>query len=390
MTPRRRLLVASIFFVWLAAACQPVPAGVADAPRQAVPMQPRPKNVILMIGDGMGLGQITAGLYSNDAHLNLEQFPVVGFHKTYSASDLITDSAAGATAFACGIKTYNNAIGLTADTLPCYTILEEAEDRGLATGMVVTSQITNATPAAFVAHQSLRVMNENIAADMIDTGIDLFIGGGLSYFIERAFDKRDLRKELGEKGYLVYDYTQGSIGRVKMDLQKNFGFFTAENQPAGVNIGRNYLPHASQVAAEFLAKKNDKGFFLMIEGSQIDWAGHSNDPQWLIKEMLDFDRAIGLMLDFARKRGDTLVIVTADHETGGVAIDQKSKLNRLRIDFTTNHHTAAMVPVFAFGPGAPAFSGIYENTQIYHKMKEAWGWGNASNLQSKRLEGMRE
>lgn len=387
--PWSRMFVGSIFFLLVIFGCKPVSTSIGETTYVA-PIKETPKNVILMIGDGMGLGQITAGLYSNNNRLNLEQFPIVGFHKSHSASDLITDSAAGATAFACGVKTYNNAIGLTADTLPCYSILEEAEDRGLASGMVVTSQITNATPAAFIAHQPLRVMNENIAEDFLKTDIDIFIGGGLSYFIDRSFDNRNLRKELEDKDYLVYDYTQGNVNRVKMDLNKKFAFFTAENLPSGVNLGRNYLPYASQLAAQFLTQKSDKGFFLMIEGSQIDWAAHSNDGNWMIKEMLDFDRAIGEILEYAKKRGDTLVIVTADHETGGVAINEKSKMNRLRLDFTTNHHTAAMIPVFAYGPGASLFSGIYENTQIYHKMKEALKWDNTARVGPRSKDRGRE
>lgn len=385
--PCSRTYIGAFFFLLLAGACQPVPTNTVPTVAYTAPLQSKPKNVILMIGDGMGLGQISAGLYSNDNRLNLESFPVVGFHKSHSASDLITDSAAGATAFACGVKTYNNAIGLTADTLPCYSILEEAEDRGLATGMVVTSQITNATPAAFVAHQPLRVMNENIAADILNTDIDLIIGGGLSYFIDRAFDNRNLRKELEAKNFLVYDYNQGNIQRVKIDPEKKFAFFTAENLPAGINIGRNYLPYASQIAAQFLAQKSEEGFFLMIEGSQIDWAAHANDAQWLIKEMLDFDRTIGLILEFAKKRGDTLVIVTADHETGGVAISDKSKMNRLKLDFTTNHHTAALIPVFAYGPGAKSFSGIFDNTQIYHKMRAALQWENLPDGMTESKDG---
>lgn len=384
--PWIRTFIGYIFCLLVTLSCKPVPTTGGDTTYTA-PLQSKPKNVILMIGDGMGLGQISAGLYSNNNRLNLEEFPVVGFHKSHSASDLITDSAAGATAFACGVKTYNNAIGLTADTLPCYTILEEAEDRGLATGMVVTSQITNATPGAFVAHQALRVMNEQIAADLLETDIDIFIGGGLSYFVDRSFDKRNLRKELEAKDYLVYDYTQGNVHRVRMDLGKKFAFFTAENLPSGVNLGRNYLPYASQIAAQFLTQKSDEGFFLMIEGSQIDWAAHSNDANWMIKEMLDFDRAIGQILAFAKKRGDTLVIVTADHETGGVAINEDSRMNRLKLDFTTNHHTAAMIPVFAYGPGARLFSGIYENTEIYHKMKKALEWDDTAGVLSGSKDG---
>ena len=387
--PSHGTLVGLTFIFLLLGACRPVPAPTTTEVIVA-PIQEKPKNVILMIGDGMGLGQITAGLYSNHNRLNLEQFPVVGFHKSHSANDLITDSAAGATAFACGIKTNNAAIGITVDSSICYSILEEAEDRGLATGIVVTSQITNATPAAFVAHQTLRGMNEQIATDLTNTGIDFVVGGRMSYFTNRDYDDRNLIEELEAKDYLVYNYNQGSLHRLKMDLEKKFVYFSAENLPPGVSLGRSYLPYASQAGAQFLAQKSDKGFFMMIEGSQIDFAAHANDPQWMIKETLDFDRAIGQILEFAKKRGDTLVIVTADHETGGAAINAKSKMNRVKLDFTTSHHTGAMIPVFAYGPGARSFSGIYENTQIYHKMKAALDWDDSTNRQAKQIEGSNE
>lgn len=384
-----KLLFACFLLLMLGVSCRPVPGASASVGGsiEVAPLQSKATNVILMIGDGMGLGQITAGLYSNDNQLNLEKFPALGFIKTHSANDLITDSAAGATAFACGIKTYNSAIGIAPDSMPCYTIMEEARDRGWATGMVVSSQITNATPAAFVAHQTLRGMNESIADDLVQANLDFFIGGGLSYFTERAMDKRDLRQELKDNGYLVYDYNAGSVHRLPMDTNKKFAYFSAENLPPGVNLGRNYLPYSSQLAAKFLEMKSDSGFFLMVEGSQIDWAAHANDAPWMIKEMLDFDRTIGLILDFARERGNTLVIVTADHETGGTAINDRSKMNRVRLDFTTNHHTAAMVPVFAYGPGAKSFSGIYDNTEIYHKIKQALEWDELPSPFEKRLGG---
>lgn len=363
--------IAGLSMILLIAACQPAKeVEIAMPAKQAE----SPKNVILMIGDGMGLAQVTAALYSNNNRLNLEKFPVVGFHKSYSASDLITDSAAGATAFACGVKTYNNAIGLGPDTLPCTTILEEASFYGLGTGVVVTSTITHATPAAFMAHEPLRVFYENIAADIVESNVDLFIGGGRSYFYRRKMDKRNLLKELTAKGYQVLD--EMPYPRSTFEPHQKLAIFTAEDQPPYVSQGRDYLPFGSIFAAEFLSQKSPKGFFLMIEGSQIDWAAHSNISQDLIKEVLDFDRTIGHILDFARRRGDTLVIVTADHETGGCSINQGSKINNLKLAFTTNGHTATLVPVYAFGPGAEAFSGIYENTAIHTKMKEALGIGN--------------
>ncbi len=327
-----------------------------------------------MIGDGMGLSQISAGIYSRDTKLNMERFSVIGFQKTYSANNLITDSAASATAMACGKKTYNSAIGMDVDTIPCKTILEEAEDRGLATGLVVTSTINHATPAAFIAHQKLRIMYEEIAADFLNTDIDFFVGGGKKYFDQREHDNRDLVKELKNKGYYISDYFSKNHPSLTPKKGDKFAFFTAENKPAPFSQGRRYLPYAAQMAVRFLEQKSDKGFFLMIEGSQIDWAGHANQGYFLLDELLDFDDAVGKVLHFAEKNGETLVIVTADHECGGFAINPKSKRKRLRFGFTTNNHTGTMVPVFAYGPKAELFRGIYENTEIYFKMRQALGF----------------
>lgn len=341
-----------------------------------LPMQEpgqRPQNVILLIGDGMGLSQISAALYSNNNRLNMTRFPVVGFHKTYSFDNLITDSAAGATAFATGKKTYNNAIGVSHDTLPLYSILQECADRGYATGLVATSSIVHATPASFFAHAASREYYEEIAADFLDATVDLAIGGGKTYFDKREFDQRNLIEELRYKGYSVQDYTTAELGTMKLDPSKPLLYFTADKHPTGVANGRDYLSLATRIGPVFLQKRSEKGFFLMIEGSQIDWACHQRDGKNAVLETLDFDRAIGEALKFAATHGNTLVIVTADHETGGMCIHDDSKMNKLSFGFTSNNHTAALVPVFAYGTGAELFSGIYENTDIYNKIRTALG-----------------
>ena len=335
----------------------------------------RPRNIILLIGDGMGLAQISAALYSNNNRLNMTRFPVVGFHKTYSYDNLITDSAAGATAFATGKKTYNNAIGVSHDTLPLYTILQECADNGYATGLVATSSIVHATPASFFAHAASREYYEEIAADFLDAPVDLAIGGGKTYFDQREFDQRNLLAELRAKGYTVQDYTTAELGSTRLDPSRPLLFLTADKHPTGVANGRDYLSLATRIGPVFLEKRSPKGFFLMIEGSQIDWACHQRDGKNAVLETLDFDRAIGEALKFAAADKNTLLIVTADHETGGMCIHGDSKMNRLSFGFTSNNHTAALVPVFAYGPGAELFSGIYENTDIYHKMRTALGLG---------------
>lgn len=327
-----------------------------------------PKNIILLIGDGMGLTQITAGMYANKEQLNLERFPVTGLIKTHSAKNLITDSAAGATAFSCGCKTYNGAIGLTVDKKPCPTILEQAETFGLATGLVTSSSITHATPASFIAHVRDRQYMEDIASFFLQTEIDLFVGGGMRYFTDRRTDQRNLSDELRAKGYVVSDFTLEALRQCTVSTRQPFAWFSALEEPESVVNGRDYLPDAARLATEFLVQRSEKGFFLMIEGAQIDWACHANEGEKTIQEMLDFDAAIGQALRFAEKDGNTLVIVTADHETGGMTLLRGEDKASLRIKFTTDYHTASLVPVFAFGPGAEQFGGLYDNTDIYTKM----------------------
>ncbi|WP_420458941.1 alkaline phosphatase [Neolewinella sp.] len=335
-----------------------------------------PKNIILMIGDGMGISQISAGMYSNSNHLNLERFPVIGLHKSYSGDNLITDSAAGATAFSAGVKTYNGAIGVDMDTVPVPTILEMAEAAGMPTGLVATSSIVHATPAAFYAHAKYRKNFEEIAADLAHTDIDLFIGGGVQYFERREMDSLNLSDELRRGGSTVASFVDTDVRDLKVDKSKRLAYYTADGEPLPYSQGRQYLVAASRLAVEYLHARDtlDTGFFLMVEGSQIDWGGHANDSEYIISEMLEFDVAIGEVLNFAQRNGETLVIVTADHETGGYAIQNGSAMGRIEGAFTSDYHTADLIPVFAYGPGAERFAGIYENTAIFDKMRLLYGF----------------
>lgn len=333
-----------------------------------------PKNIILMIGDGMGLAQISASNYNQGNSTIFEWFPVVGLQKTTSSDNLITDSAAAATAMACGKKTYNNAIGLDSAACSCKTILEEASDKGLATGLVVTSSIVHATPAAFVSHVKARNFYEEIAEDFMKSKLDFFIGGGRQFFYRRDKDNRNLITELSNQGFAIYDYFNDELNRVTPSPTKRFGFFTADNQPLPASQGRDYLPLAAKMAIKYLPARSLKGFFLMIEGSQIDWAGHANQAYPLLDEMKDFEITITKMVEFAKKDGETLLIVTGDHDAGGASINEGSAMKKLNVQFTTNGHTGTMIPIFAYGPGAELFRGIYDNTEIYYKMKQSFGW----------------
>jgi alkaline phosphatase len=354
--------------------CAPMRLPEAIPAEKKTVMHTRPKNIILMIGDGMGLSQITAGMYANGNRLQLERCVVSGLIKTYAADDLVTDSAAGATAFSCGIKTYNGAIGVDLTGKPVKTILEEAEHQGIATGMITTSTITHATPASFVAHVASRDQEEDIAGFFPESGLDFFVGGGKKFFDRREKDDKDLLQAMQKKGFVISHYAEAELKAITPDPTRPFGYFSADGSPLTVESGRDYLESAVRMAPPFLVKRSHKGFFLMIEGAQIDWGGHANNTDYIVREMIDFDTAIGAVLDFAEANGETLVIITADHEAGGFSILPGSTREKLIGGFTTDKHTATLIPVFAFGPGAELFSGIYENTEIYQKMRRAFGF----------------
>lgn len=339
---------------------------------QNKPEVKHPKNIILLIGDGMGVGQIYAGLTANKGKLNLERSQFIGFHKNQASDEYVTDSGAGATAFAIGKKTYNGAIGVDSAKKSLPTILEIAEKHGLATGLLATCSITHATPASFIAHQPSRSMDEEIAADFLKTDIDVFIGGGRKYFANRK-DGKNLIDSLKTRKYQIAN----SIAEVEKVSTGKLAAFLADEQQPKISEGRGEeLLKSTKVALNIL-KQNKKGFFVMIEGSQIDWGGHANDTEYVINEMLDFDKVIGEAIDFAQKDGNTLVIITADHETGGLAITGGDmKTGKVEAKYVTKGHTGVMIPVFAFGPGAEAFSGIYQNNDIFQKMLKAFSFKN--------------
>ena len=327
-----------------------------------------PKNIILMISDGMGTAHFYASLTANRGKLHILNMKYMGLHKTHSSDNYITDSAAGGTALSSGVKTNNGAIGVDSEGRKVPSILEQAEDRGKATGLVSTSSIVHATPASFIAHQPKRSMYEEIAADFLLTDIDVMIGGGYNFFTERK-DQRDLVQELKEKDYTVSenldemsDFTQGKLA-----------VFTAKEHNKAYPDRGEMLPDATDKAIEVLNNNSNKGFFLMVEGSQIDWGAHKNNISFIIKEQLDFDRAVGKALDFAAKDGNTLVIVTADHETGGLTLKGGDETTGyVKAEFSSLGHTAVGVPIFAYGPGAKEFIGVYENTAVYDKMAKLW------------------
>jgi len=330
--------------------------------------QQKVKNIIFMIGDGMGIAAVTAAqMHNNGQPLAMQRGTAGGFITTYPANGRVTDSAAAATALACGIKTKNGMIGVDPQGNTVESIREKAQKAGMATGVIDTHSVTDATPGGFVVHVSSRKNAEDIAAQYVDSGINLFIGGGMKYFTGRS-DGRDLVKEMEAKGYKM----TGSLDDVLSYNGTKLGALLAGGVLKSVAEGRgDMLSEASAKSYELLKAASPKGFFIMVEGSMIDTYAHANDIDQVVGETLDFDRAVARAFDFADRNPGTLVVVTADHETGGLALagaqndaEQHSITPGVKYIFATKGHTCTMVPVFAYGTGADSFSGVKDNTDL--------------------------
>jgi len=330
-----------------------------------------PKNIILMIGDGMGLSQISAAMYANDGKLNLEKAQHIGLIKTNSASSIITDSAAGATAFSTGEKTYNGSINMDTDTMPLTPITKTLIKKNVKTGIISTSSVTHATPACFYGNQINRYnVDEDLAKQFLQSNIHVLIGGGEDYFNKRS-DRINLIDSLKMHHYIVID---SIIDDIDHSTEKLINFCAPKEPVSKINGRGDFLELASEKAISVLNTNNKEGFFLMIEGSQIDWGGHDMDSEYIISETIDFDNAINKVLNFANQDTETLVLITADHETGGYGIiDGDIEKNTVKTSFLTDDHTATMIPLFAFGPGSENFIGTYHNNELYNKLLSAFG-----------------
>lgn len=321
-------------------------------------------NVILLIGDGMGLSQLSAAFYYGKTEPNFTRFKEIGFIITSSAIEDITDSGAGGTAFANGEKTYNGAIGVNLDSIPIPNLVEILSKKDYNTGIISTSSVTHATPACFYAHVVDRSMQYKIAEQLVDSEIDFFAGGGISYFSNRN-DSVDLIKKLSDNGFVIYN----EITTEKLDSKNKYGFLLAQNaMPTILQNRGDFLPDYTKMALDFFSQQ-EESFFLMVESSQIDWAGHDGNAEYLIDEVLDFDITVGVAMDFAEKDNNTLVIVLADHETGGFTLGiNNGDYSVIKPTFATYGHSCTLIPVLASGPGAVSFKGIYQNNEIFNKI----------------------
>lgn len=336
----------------------------------------KPDNIILLIGDGMGIGPVSAARCAGpgrDGRLAMDTMPYTGLALTYAANALVTDSAAAATALATGVKTTNGTISLDPEGKRLKTILEVANELGKSTGIISTKFITDATPACFVAHIDSRGRNVDIAEQIVASKVNVVLGGGRQYFLPKDAggkreDNRNLLDEAKNRGFDVIDSAEEMAESTSNRLIGLFApnIMTSERPEPTIE-------EMTSKAISILAR-NARGFFVMSEGGKIDSMGHGNDAEGMVRELLMFDDAVRAALEFAKKDGRTLVVVTADHDTGGLAVREPDKDHpAFTPGWVCTGHTANMVPIYAFGPGAERFTGTHDNTELPKIMADLWG-----------------
>lgn len=321
------------------------------------------KNVILLIGDGMGLAQIHAGSIANHGQLNMGKIHNIGFSQTAAADAGNTDSAAGGSAMAIGEKTNNRYIGVGPDQKKRTNLVDTLANYGIKSGIISVGDITDATPAVFYAHQTDRSMSSEIAADLLESKVEILVGSNQKSFLKNK--DAELMNKLSSKGFKLStstaDFLKESKGRQLVLLP--------DSATRPVKDGRGQLLKESLLHSLNMLSANKPGFFVMAEGAQIDYGGHSNDLPYVVTELHDFDKTVEAALRFADQNGETLVVITADHETGGLTLlDASAEKGMISGAFSTNDHTNIMVPVFAYGPGSGEFRGTYPNNELFHKI----------------------
>lgn len=375
------------------------------------------KNVIIFVGDGMGTAQrdaIRLATVGEKGKLAMDDMPYAGLIRT-SSTIPVTDSAAAATAFASGVKTYNGAIGMDENKKSVKTIMEYAKDAGKSTGVVTTSQVTDATGAAFGAHVEDRSKQSDIALQFLTTSkVDVLLGGGEDFWYPAGNPGKfadtpaedPSEKSKGTQGNLIdkakslgYTYVSTKDGLKNAKGSKLLGLFANEEmfqqKPEGEGDIYNPVVPLAEMTQKALStlSANKKGFVLMVEEEGTDEFAHQNNAKMTIKSGQELDKAVSVAKAYAKTHTDTLVIVLADHETGGFAIESaddadesgdgiskedgpfaiaNSKLNFV-VDWTTSGHTAVDIPVTATGKNAQLFTGVYENTEVFTKLMQSLG-----------------
>ena len=330
--------------------------------------QPKAKNVILLIGDGMGPNQVALAKFATggpDHRLSFENFPITGIVYNHSANSLYTDSAAAATSWSTGVKTINRYLAVDAEKKFLPTIPELLSTKGYKSGLVATSSITHATPAAFYAHIDSRYKEKEIANMLVNSDIDIALGGGAEFFDVTPSE---------DNPFMIYDKELLDSNLLSSKKQV-IGLFSEDGLDR--RLGPPTQLEMTDVALSFLEEKsqNCTGFFLMSEGSQIDWAGHDNNVEYMLAEFTDFDETVNVAINFAGENKDTLILVTADHATGGLVL-QSPKGSKIRAEWTTGSHDLSPINIYAYGPGSELFSGVMDNTEIFDRILLALDYEN--------------
>ena len=369
-----------------------VPADSVLKPKALASVEQKAKNIILLIGDGMSISQVSAYRLLKggpNSRISVDSFPYSGIVLTHAENAVVTDSASSATAYSTGRKTNNGALAMDSGNNELENLTETLDQYGFVSSLLATSEVTHATPAAFAAHVDLRWKTDEISAQMMQSKVATFLGGGRHFFLPEEMDgkrkdERNLLEEVSASHTLLTtkdemnDFNDDQLGKV-------FGLFadehlrsvdTPDNHPSEPSLSE-MLQFAVKRSNQFI-ENGCKGFFIMGEGSQVDWAGHSNSLEYLEREMQDLDSAVEWAFNYAKQNTDTLVVVTADHETGGLLIEPNTvdySGNEVKFSFNTNvgrgTHTGVPVPVYAYGPGAENFTGTLDNTDVYRALIEA-------------------
>ena len=377
-----------------------LPEGKPLVQKELLPVSEKAKNIILLISDGMSLSQVSSYRLLKggpNERIAVDKFPISGIVLTHSQDAIVTDSASSATAFSTGKKTNNGALGLDQDNQVLENFTEIIDKYGYVSSLISTSEITHATPAAYASHVDLRWKTDEISLQMMDSDVMTILGGGRHFFMPEEIGG----KRSDEVNLLEEIKTSHTILTKKTDMDnfdhsykgKVVGLFADEALRDTDTPENHSLEPTSSEMLNFALKRSEKfnssgcnGFFVMVEGSQVDWAGHANNLDYLKREMEDFDEAVRTALDFAKNNQETLVIVTADHETGGLLIEPATPTNytspEVKFSFNTGigygSHTGVPVPVYAYGPGAINFTGTLDKTDIFYAMIEALDLKNKS------------
>ena len=317
-----------------------------------------PKSIIFIIADGTGIGQYTLSYYSNGdfAPARFNHIGLVATHPNdgdcSSTCKRVTDSGASGTALSAGMKTYNGAIAVDKDKVPVKTMLEWAEEKKMLTGLVATSTVTHATPASFAAHVDYRKKEAEIAYQYVHSGVDIILGGGKKFWPDSLINS--FEDNNGQ-------YIEKIESKININ-KKVLGLFSEDAMEKAYEDRNPTTTTMAKFALNYL-ENSENGFFVMIEESQVDWGGHANSAEYIKGEMKSLNDLINYVLDYQELNPDVLVVLTADHECGGVSVHDGEDGN-LDIRFTSDYHSANFVPIWASGPGAEVFDAFMDNTEI--------------------------